>query len=119
MNAEVRDKTTARLRSQNYVIGRNIKTIREWRGFSQKALGECMDRGDDQIGRYETGENRVSAAALEVFAEFLKVPVFFFFVASLGDLADLFEAVEDLPKLVRADVQVGVVLKEVLFHNTL
>lgn len=60
-------------------IGRRIKQLRAERGMSQSALAAHMGVTFQQIQKYESGSNRVSAAALAEIAKYLRVPVGYFF----------------------------------------
>jgi transcriptional regulator with XRE-family HTH domain len=74
-------------------VGRRVKMRRMMLGKSQSALGEACGVTFQQIQKYETGKNRVSASRLQQFSALLDVPVSFFFeglaspAAKLGDVA--------------------------------
>ena len=48
-------------------------------GFSQQQLGEAVGIKFQQIQKYETGMNRISASRLWGIADALGVPIMFFF----------------------------------------
>ena len=56
-------------------IGALIRAAREARGLPQEDLGDGVGVRASQIGKYETGSNRVSAARLWSIAGVLGVPV--------------------------------------------
>jgi transcriptional regulator with XRE-family HTH domain len=60
-------------------VGRAVRWRRKLRGLSQQALGERIGLTFQQVQKYETGANRISASALHAIARTLEVPVSFFF----------------------------------------
>ena len=60
-------------------IGKNIRSLRLEAGMTQQKLGKMMDVSFQQIQKYETGANRISAAKLWRMAQVLDVPVEVFF----------------------------------------
>jgi DNA-binding XRE family transcriptional regulator len=60
-------------------VGRQLRTLRQLRGLSQTALGEAVGVTFQQIQKYETGANRISAGYLYQFANLLGVQVTYFF----------------------------------------
>jgi transcriptional regulator with XRE-family HTH domain len=65
-------------------VGRRIR-IRRWAlGLSQQDLASEIGVRFQQVQKYETGSNRVSASRLWMIAQVLKVNVEFFF-AELGN----------------------------------
>ncbi len=64
----------------NHSIGRQIKKHREARNISQKELGSVLGVSYQQIQKYESGKNRISAAYLYHIALHMKVPITDFFV---------------------------------------
>lgn len=61
------------------LLGRNIKECRVRVGKSQKTLGEDLNLTFQQVQKYESGKNRVSAATLYDISRVLKTPVGQFF----------------------------------------
>lgn len=55
------------------IVGHNIRTFRRERGLSQAELGNLLGVTLQQIQKYETGLNRVSASRLTQIAEALDV----------------------------------------------
>jgi len=60
-------------------VGKRVRQRRWMVGFSQQQLGEAVGIKFQQIQKYETGMNRVSASRLWDIADALGVPVTFFF----------------------------------------
>lgn len=60
-------------------VGRQIKSQRLARGLSQEEFGRRLELTFQQIQKYETGYNRVSASRLYEITQVLEVPVGYFF----------------------------------------
>lgn len=60
-------------------VGKRIRQRRWLIGMTQQQLGESVGIKFQQIQKYETGSNRVSASRLWEIADVLDVPVTFFF----------------------------------------
>jgi transcriptional regulator with XRE-family HTH domain len=60
-------------------IGRKIRTLRLERGLSQSRLADGIGLSFQQLQKYESGANRVSAGRLQKIAEQLGVPVTVFY----------------------------------------
>lgn len=60
-------------------VGKRIKQLRWLRGMTQQQLAKKVDVKFQQVQKYETGANRVSASRLWQLCEALDVPVSFFF----------------------------------------
>ena len=63
-------------------VGRRIRLARKARGLSQQALAEAVGISFQQIQKYESGANRVSASMLAKIAATLDMPVADLFGAS-------------------------------------
>lgn len=61
------------------LVGRRIRARRYALGISQSELGEAIGVRFQQIQKYETGANRVSASRLWAVAEKLSVDIEYFF----------------------------------------
>jgi transcriptional regulator with XRE-family HTH domain len=61
-------------------------------GMTQQQLGETVGIKFQQIQKYETGMNRVSASRLWDIAHAMDVPVSFFFEGLEGDSAEVAKA---------------------------
>ena len=60
-------------------VGKRIR-YRRWRlGISQKELAAKVGVGFQQVQKYETGTNRVSASRLFLISKALSVPISYFF----------------------------------------
>lgn len=60
-------------------VGKRVRQRRWMVGFSQQQLGEAVGIKFQQIQKYETGMNRISASRLWDIADALDVPIMFFF----------------------------------------
>ena len=60
-------------------IAKRVRTLRLQRGMSQTELGGVLDVTFQQVQKYETGSNRISAGRLQQIAEVLGVPVTYFY----------------------------------------
>jgi transcriptional regulator with XRE-family HTH domain len=67
-------------------IAKRVRALRLQRGMSQTELGTVLDVTFQQVQKYETGANRISAGRLQQIAEVLDVPVSYFY-AGLDDSA--------------------------------
>ncbi|MFK7876611.1 MAG: helix-turn-helix domain-containing protein, partial [Paracoccaceae bacterium] len=76
-------------------VGKRIRQRRWLIGMTQQQLGDSVGIKFQQIQKYETGANRVSASRLWDVAEALDVPVTFFF----DGLAPKSEAKGDAPRI--------------------
>jgi transcriptional regulator with XRE-family HTH domain len=70
------DKTAAELDAH---VGRRMRQRREALGLSQKSLGQHLGLTFSQVQKYEKGSNRIGAGRLYLLANFLGVPVQYFF----------------------------------------
>jgi transcriptional regulator with XRE-family HTH domain len=62
-------------RPVDLLVGSRIKQARHAAKVSQSELGKALGVTFQQVQKYERGSNRVSAGALQIIAERLKVPV--------------------------------------------
>ena len=77
-------------------VGKRIRHRRWMFGVTQQQLGDSVGIKFQQIQKYETGMNRVSASRLWDIAEALEVPVSFFFEGFAADETDTETAVSDV-----------------------
>ena len=77
-------------------VGKRIRHRRWLAGITQQQLAEAVGIKFQQIQKYETGMNRVSASRLWDIAEALTVPVSFFF-EGLEDVPEHTHKVTELP----------------------
>ena len=83
-------------------VGKRIRHRRWLVGITQQQLAEAVGIKFQQIQKYETGMNRVSASRLWDIAEALSVPVSFFF-EGLGDENLQAEADQEMPNDILKD----------------
>jgi transcriptional regulator with XRE-family HTH domain len=62
-------------------IARRVRALRLQRGFSQTALGSALGVTFQQVQKYESGSNRISAGRLYRIAEVLDAPIPFFYAS--------------------------------------
>ena len=72
-------KSQSRAEPTDDYVGKRIRMRRMQSGLSQSQLGNALGITFQQVQKYEKGSNRVSASKLQTMANFLKVPVSFFF----------------------------------------
>ena len=77
-------------------VGQRVRQRRWMMGITQQQLGDDVGIKFQQIQKYETGTNRVSASRLWDIAATLEVPVSFFFEGLEGQAADTGEARGDV-----------------------
>lgn len=83
-------------------VGKRVRHRRWLVGMTQQQLAEKVGIKFQQIQKYETGMNRVSASRLWDISDALGVPVSFFF-DGLGDLNDKETAESGIPMDITAD----------------
>src|SRR5690606_36441367 len=66
-------------------IGQRLKKLRLQADVSAAALAEAIGSTQQQISRYENGENKLSASQLYVLAQSLGVPVSWFFLDCIAE----------------------------------
>ena len=69
-------------------VGKRVRHRRWMVGMTQQQLGERVGIKFQQIQKYETGMNRISASRLWDIAEVLGVPISFFFEGLQGGVAE-------------------------------
>lgn len=75
MNAPIKPSAT----KADIEIGKRLRSIRKKQEFTLSRFSEIAGLSYQQIQKYESGRNRISAARLKQFAEILDVPVTIFF----------------------------------------
>jgi len=104
-------------------IGQRIRSLRWLAGCSQLALGDAIGVSAQQIQKYETGANRVSAGRLKKVAEFLDVDISVFFNPDDGsmdtglskstmEIAAMIEQLTDSQK-----IAIRTLVRELAFHG--
>jgi transcriptional regulator with XRE-family HTH domain len=69
-------------------VAKRVRALRLQRGISQTELGGVLDVTFQQVQKYETGTNRISAGRLHQIAEVLDVPVTYFYAGTEGNGID-------------------------------
>lgn len=97
--------------SLDVAVGWRLRTLRERSGLSQAAMARQLGVSFQQLQKYESGKNRISAGRLKMVAELLDLPVETFFSSddaskTIGNgayptIKDFRDSVESL-ELVRA-----------------
>jgi transcriptional regulator with XRE-family HTH domain len=77
-------------------VGQRVRQRRWTLGLTQTQLGELVGIKFQQIQKYETGSNRVSASRLWDIAAMLEVPVAYFFEGLNGQKNDAGEMRGDI-----------------------
>ncbi len=77
-------------------VGQRIRQRRCMAGLTQQQLGESVGIRFQQIQKYETGTNRISASRIWDIAAAMEVPVSFFFEGLDGQAPDTGEARSDI-----------------------
>ncbi len=84
-------------------VGKRIRHRRWLVGMTQQQLAERVGIKFQQIQKYETGANRVSASRLWDIADALEVPVSFFFEGIESETADSAASSETIPADIMGD----------------
>ena len=67
------------LNDMDKLVAKRMKIARLLRGLSQQQLGKALGISIQQIQKYEKATNRISSGKLYYLAEFLKLPITYFF----------------------------------------
>jgi len=65
-------------------VGSRVRMARKMLGMSQEKLGDGLGLTFQQVQKYESGTNRMSASRLQHISHILQVPVPFFFEGAPG-----------------------------------
>jgi transcriptional regulator with XRE-family HTH domain len=76
---DVRFKGARHAARIDHHVGDRIRRRRTILGYTQEQLADALDISYQQIQKYETGANRVSAGRLFQISQRLEVPITFFF----------------------------------------
>lgn len=94
----------------NANLGKKLSFLRQNRRLSQGELGDLIGVRAQQIHKYETGENRLSAERLKNCADILGVSINYFFIEKLApfniedhDLLQLVSEFYSVPNDIRVD----------------
>jgi transcriptional regulator with XRE-family HTH domain len=63
----------------NVHVGNQVRARRIFLGMTQSALADLLGLTFQQVQKYETGKNRISASRLKEIADVLKAPISYFF----------------------------------------
>ena len=77
-------------------VGQRVRQRRWMVGMTQSQLGELVGIRFQQVQKYETGANRISASRMWDIAAAMEVPVSFFFEGLDGQAPDTGEARGDI-----------------------
>lgn len=83
-------------RSVDLHVGQRVRQRRWMLGMTQAQLGDLVGTKFQQIQKYETGANRISASRMWDIASVLRVPIAFFFQGLNGQTADTSEMRGDI-----------------------
>ncbi len=77
-------------------VGRRVRHCRWMQGMTKQQLGDKLGISLEQIQKYETGTNRISASRMWDIAVAMEVPVSFFFEGLDGQPSNTGEARGDI-----------------------
>ncbi len=80
--------TTKQPHPVDVIVGANIRTYRIVAGMSQHDLATTLNLTCQQVQKYETGANRISAGRLSDVAHHVNQPISTFFADALTTLED-------------------------------
>lgn len=63
----------------NTIIGSNLKKYREKLNLSQTEIAKLLDVSYQQVQKYESGTNRISAVSLYILSEHYNIDIELFF----------------------------------------
>lgn len=63
----------------NNIIGKNIQLIRQGKKLNRTDIGQILGVSYQQIQKYESGKNRISASNLFLLSQSLRIPIDDFF----------------------------------------
>jgi transcriptional regulator with XRE-family HTH domain len=72
-------KATKRVSAVDQHIAQRLRAKREEMGLSQPEVADAAGISFQQVQKYESGKNRISAGRLWQIAKFFEVPVGYFF----------------------------------------
>jgi transcriptional regulator with XRE-family HTH domain len=85
---ESKPSVKRRATTEDVAIGQMLRALRLQRGLSQSDLGSLIGVTFQQLQKYESGANRISAGRLARVAAALKVPVTAFYGAAEARVSD-------------------------------
>lgn len=78
------------------IIGRNLRALRKIRGFKQNDIARMIGVTFQQVQKYETGKNRITASKLKKISDFLEIEIDAFFADSIDELQPFIDNLKDL-----------------------
>jgi transcriptional regulator with XRE-family HTH domain len=87
----------AQERQIDRLIGERLRQRRTERGLTQEQLASSLEVSYQQIQKYESGANRISASRLMAIARRLEIPIGFFFGGPAGETPGPAPAEDGLP----------------------
>lgn len=84
MNGQKMEQATTGNLDFNANLGKKLSFLRQNRRLSQGELGDLLGVRAQQIHKYETGENKLSAERLKDCADLLGVSINYFFIEKLA-----------------------------------
>lgn len=69
-------------------IGHNLRKLRKFNKLTQKEVGYILNVSAQQITKYETGKNRISASNLYKLADYYNKEINLFFIISLEEISE-------------------------------
>ena len=78
------------------IIGRNLRALRKIRGFKQSDIARMIGVTFQQVQKYETGKNRITASKLKKISDFLEVEIDAFFAESVNELQPFIDNLSEL-----------------------
>lgn len=67
---------------KNKLVAQNLRYFRKVMGYTQTELAEHIGVSYQQLQKYETAANRISAGTLSEVSDFLKIPVEMFYTTN-------------------------------------
>lgn len=92
-------------------VGRRLRELRLINGMSQQSVASVIHVSIQQVQKYENGTNRISSGKLYQIAQFLKVPIAYFY-ENLCD-ANPHSVVNSIRKLKESNSEDSVRLSEI------
>ena len=87
-------KTKGRPSEIDIEIGKKVQAMRKLKGISQSDLAEKLDITFQQVQKYETGKNRISAGNLMQICDIFEVPPNYFSENFSGNDNEVFQSLD-------------------------
>ena len=59
-------------------VRKEMQGIRNYKGLSQKEMGDILGVTGQQVAKYESGENQIKVSTLILFCEFFNITIAYF-----------------------------------------